>query len=147
MDRRRHLNERRNAAEDGEQPEHRARIRDRQEERLRNVPREVLQRGLAAGRRILIVADYDCDGATGCAVGLRALRMMGATVDYLVPDRFVLGYGLSPEVALLAAERKPDLVITIDNGIGNPIANLVGMSSPNVIGLLNGFADSVWTVR
>jgi single-stranded-DNA-specific exonuclease len=52
---------------------------------------------------MLIVADYDCDGATGCAVGLRALRMMGATVDYLVPDRFTLGYGLSPEVAQLAA--------------------------------------------
>ena len=74
---------------------------------------------IAAGRRILIVADYDCDGATACAVGLRALRMMGATVDYLVPDRFVLGYGLSPEVALLAAERQPDLVVTVDNGIAS----------------------------
>jgi single-stranded-DNA-specific exonuclease len=58
---------------------------------------------IAAQKKILIVADYDCDGATGCAVGLRALRMMGATVDYLVPDRFTLGYGLSPEVAQLAA--------------------------------------------
>jgi single-stranded-DNA-specific exonuclease len=74
---------------------------------------------IAAQRKILIVADYDCDGATGCAVGLRALRMMGATVDYLVPDRFTLGYGLSPEVALLAAERKPDLVVTVDNGIAS----------------------------
>ena len=74
---------------------------------------------IAAGRRILIVADYDCDGATGCAVGLRALRMMGATVDYLVPDRFTLGYGLSPEVAQLAAARQPDLVVTVDNGIAS----------------------------
>ncbi len=74
---------------------------------------------IAAGRGILIVADYDCDGATACAVGLRALRMMGAKVDYLVPDRFVLGYGLSPEVALLAAERQPDLVVTVDNGIAS----------------------------
>ena len=74
---------------------------------------------IAAGRRMLIVADYDCDGATGCAVGLRALRMMGGTVDYLVPDRFTLGYGLSPEVALLAAARSPDLVITVDNGIAS----------------------------
>lgn len=74
---------------------------------------------IAANKRILIVADYDCDGATACAVGLRALRMMGATVDYLVPDRFKLGYGLSIEVARLAAERAPDLVITVDNGIAS----------------------------
>ena len=74
---------------------------------------------IAAGRKILIVADYDCDGATGCAVGLRALRMMGATVDYLVPDRFTLGYGLSSEVAQLAAARQPDLVVTVDNGIAS----------------------------
>jgi single-stranded-DNA-specific exonuclease len=74
---------------------------------------------IAAQKKILIVADYDCDGATGCAVGLRALRMMGATVDYLVPDRFTLGYGLSPEVAQLAAQRKPDLVVTVDNGIAS----------------------------
>ncbi|MBI5791850.1 MAG: single-stranded-DNA-specific exonuclease RecJ [Rhodocyclales bacterium] len=79
----------------------------------------LLADAIAAGRKMLIVADYDCDGATGCAVGLRALRMMGATVDYLVPDRFTLGYGLSPEVARLAAERKPDLVITVDNGIAS----------------------------
>jgi single-stranded-DNA-specific exonuclease len=74
---------------------------------------------IAAQKKILIVADYDCDGATGCAVGLRALRMMGAKVDYLVPDRFTLGYGLSPEVAQLAAQRKPDLVVTVDNGIAS----------------------------
>ena len=79
----------------------------------------LLANTIAAGRSILIVADYDCDGATACAVGLRALRMMGAKVDYLVPDRFVLGYGLSPEVALLAAERRPDLVVTVDNGIAS----------------------------
>ncbi|MBI5898083.1 MAG: single-stranded-DNA-specific exonuclease RecJ [Rhodocyclales bacterium] len=78
-----------------------------------------LAEAIAAGQRLLIVADYDCDGATGCAVGLRALRMMGAAVDYLVPDRFTLGYGLSPEVARLAATRKPDLVITVDNGIAS----------------------------
>ena len=74
---------------------------------------------IAGQKKILIVADYDCDGATGCAVGLRALRMMGATVDYLVPDRFTLGYGLSPEVAQLAAQRQPDLVVTVDNGIAS----------------------------
>jgi single-stranded-DNA-specific exonuclease len=79
----------------------------------------LLADAIAAKRRLLIVADYDCDGATGCAVGLRALRMMGATVDYLVPDRFTLGYGLSLGVAQLAAARKPDLVITVDNGIAS----------------------------
>jgi single-stranded-DNA-specific exonuclease len=79
----------------------------------------LLADAIAAKKRLLIVADYDCDGATACAVGLRALRMMGATVDYLVPDRFKLGYGLSPEVARLAAERRPDVVITVDNGIAS----------------------------
>ena len=72
-----------------------------------------------AQRRILIVADYDCDGATACAVGLRALRQMGATVDYLVPNRFDTGYGLSPEVVRLAAPRQPDLIVTVDNGIAS----------------------------
>jgi single-stranded-DNA-specific exonuclease len=79
----------------------------------------LLADSIAANKRLLIVADYDCDGATACAVGLRGLRMMGATVDYLVPDRFKLGYGLSIEVARLAAERNPDLVITVDNGIAS----------------------------
>jgi single-stranded-DNA-specific exonuclease len=79
----------------------------------------LLADAIAAKKRLLIVADYDCDGATACAVGLRALRMMGATVDYLVPDRFKLGYGLSPEVARLAVERQPDVVITVDNGIAS----------------------------
>jgi single-stranded-DNA-specific exonuclease len=79
----------------------------------------LLADAIAARQKLLIVADYDCDGATACAVGLRALRMMGGRVDYLVPDRFKLGYGLSPEVARLAAERSPDLVITVDNGIAS----------------------------
>ena len=79
----------------------------------------LLADSIAANKRLLIVADYDCDGATACAAGLRGLRMMGATVDYLVPDRFKLGYGLSIEVARLAAERNPDLVITVDNGIAS----------------------------
>ena len=92
---------------------------------------------IAAQRKILIVADYDCDGATGCAVGLRALRMMGATVDYLVPDRFTLGYGLSPEVALLAAARKPDLVVTVDNGI----ASVEGVAELKRLGIATLITD------
>ena len=70
-------------------------------------------------QRILILADYDCDGATACAVGLRALRAMGATVDYLVPDRFRYGYGLTPEIVALAAEQQPQLIVTVDNGIAS----------------------------
>ncbi|MDP2751899.1 MAG: single-stranded-DNA-specific exonuclease RecJ [Rhodocyclaceae bacterium] len=79
----------------------------------------LLADALIAGKKMLIVADYDCDGATACAVGLRALRTLGADVDYLVPDRFTLGYGLSPEVVHLAALHKPELLITVDNGIGS----------------------------
>lgn len=69
--------------------------------------------------RILIVADYDCDGATACAVGILALRAFGARVEYLVPDRFKLGYGLTPELVDIAAEREPDLLVTVDNGIAS----------------------------
>ncbi len=82
-------------------------------------------------RRILIVADYDCDGATACAVGLRTLRQLGASVDYLVPNRLETGYGLSPEVVRLAECKQPDLLITVDNGIssveGIALANQLGM--------------------
>jgi len=67
--------------------------------------------------KLLIVADYDADGATACAVGMLGLTALGARVDYLVPNRFEYGYGLSPEIARLAAEQRPDLLITVDNGI------------------------------
>jgi single-stranded-DNA-specific exonuclease len=67
----------------------------------------------------LIVGDYDSDGATGCAVGLLALREMGAKVDYIVPNRFEFGYGLTPEIVRMAAERQPDILITVDNGIAS----------------------------
>ncbi|MBL0077434.1 MAG: single-stranded-DNA-specific exonuclease RecJ [Rhodocyclaceae bacterium] len=89
---------------------------------------------------LLIVADYDCDGATACAVGLRALRMMGARVDYLVPDRFTLGYGLSPEVVQLAAASKmgkPDIIITVDNGI----ASIEGVAEANRLGIRTLITD------
>ena len=82
----------------------------------------LLADAIAQQRRMLIVADYDCDGATACAVALRALRRMGATVDFLVPDRFETGYGLSPAVVAMAAVHsagKPDLLITVDNGIAS----------------------------
>jgi len=79
----------------------------------------LLADAIAAGRRMLIVADYDCDGATACAVGMRALSAFGASVGYLVPNRFEFGYGLTPEIVALAAQSKPDLLITVDNGIAS----------------------------
>jgi len=79
----------------------------------------LLADAIEAEARLLIVADYDCDGATACAVGLRGLRMLAAgsqaSVDYLVPNRFEYGYGLTPEIVDLAAQRQPDLLITVDN--------------------------------
>lgn len=77
----------------------------------------LLADAIAAKQKLLIVADYDADGATACAVGVRALRSMGAIVDFLVPNRFEHSYGLSPEIAREAAKRSPDLLITVDNGI------------------------------
>ena len=79
----------------------------------------LLADAIAARRRLLIIADYDADGATACAVGMRALSALGAEVDFLVPNRFELGYGLTPELAELAAARKPGLLITVDNGIAS----------------------------
>ncbi|NYT59372.1 single-stranded-DNA-specific exonuclease RecJ [Alcaligenaceae bacterium] len=83
---------------------------------------KVLADAIQARKKLLIVADYDCDGATACAVGLRALRSMGANVDFLVPNRFETGYGLSPAVVELAVQHaagKPDMLITVDNGIAS----------------------------
>lgn len=71
-------------------------------------------------KRIVIIGDFDADGATSSALMMRALRMFGAQqVTYLVPNRFTFGYGLTPEIVELAAERKPDLLITVDNGISS----------------------------
>jgi single-stranded-DNA-specific exonuclease len=77
---------------------------------------------LAQKQAILIVADYDCDGATACAVAIRGLNMLGASpgqVQYLVPDRVKFGYGLSPELAIEALKFGPQLLITVDNGIAS----------------------------
>jgi len=71
-------------------------------------------------KKMTIVADYDCDGATACATALRGLRSMGARVDYIVPNRFEYGYGLTPEIVeLTAREKSPDIIITVDNGIAS----------------------------
>ncbi|WP_398310396.1 single-stranded-DNA-specific exonuclease RecJ [Zoogloea sp.] len=80
---------------------------------------QILADAIEAGARMVIVADYDCDGATACAVGIRALRAFGAEVGYLVPNRFEYGYGLTPAIVELAAGMEPDLLITVDNGIAS----------------------------
>ncbi len=97
----------------------------------------LLADAIAADKRLLIVADYDADGATACAVGVRALRAFGARVEYLVPDRFKLGYGLTPELVAIAAESKPDLLITVDNGI----ASIEGVARANELGIATLITD------
>ncbi len=97
----------------------------------------LLADAIAAGRQLLIVADYDCDGATACAVGVRALRAFGAKVSYLVPNRFDYGYGLTPEVVRLAAAQKPDVIITVDNGI----ASVEGVAEAKRLGIATLVTD------
>jgi single-stranded-DNA-specific exonuclease len=97
----------------------------------------LLAEAIAAGRRLLIIADYDADGATACAVGMRALRAFGANVDYLVPDRFKLGYGLTPELVDLASLKKPELLITVDNGI----ASVEGVARARSLGIATLITD------
>jgi single-stranded-DNA-specific exonuclease len=88
---------------------------------LANVDIAAVRLAHAIERRecVLIVAAYDADGATACAVGLLGLRAMGADVDFLVPNRFEFGYGLTPEIVAIAAQRAPRLLVTVDNGIAS----------------------------
>jgi len=82
-------------------------------------------------QRLLIIADYDADGATACAVGVRGLRLLGAQVDFIVPNRLEHGYGLTPDIVKLAAARQPDLLVTVDNGI----AAVDGVAAANALGI------------
>ncbi len=92
----------------------------------------LLADAIAQGRRICIVADYDCDGATACAVAVRGLRLLGAAhVAYLVPDRVVDGYGLTPPIAQRVKAQGADLLVTVDNGI----ASVEGVAQANALGL------------
>ena len=97
----------------------------------------LLADAIEAGARMLIVADYDCDGATACAVGVRGLRAMGGQVDYIVPNRFEYGYGLTPAIVELAALREPDLLITVDNGI----ASVDGVRAAQELGIATLITD------
>ena len=91
----------------------------------------LLADAILQNKSLLVVGDYDCDGATATAVAIRALRSMGANVDYLVPNRFEYGYGLTPEIVALAATRSPDMIITVDNGI----ASVEGVAKANALGI------------
>ncbi|AXE61934.1 single-stranded-DNA-specific exonuclease RecJ [Candidatus Thioglobus sp. NP1] len=86
-----------------------------------NIALELLERAIYEDKKILIIGDFDADGATASAVAIKALRLMGAKyVDFLVPNRFKHGYGLSPEIVNEAKiEKEPDLIITVDNGISS----------------------------
>ena len=90
-----------------------------------------LAEAIAYAQPILIIADYDADGATACAVALRGLRMLGAKVDFLVPNRFAYGYGLTPALVDLAATYQPKLLLTVDNGI----ASIDGAAHAKALGM------------
>ncbi|WP_311969059.1 single-stranded-DNA-specific exonuclease RecJ [Pseudomonas baltica] len=92
----------------------------------------LLVTALEQRQRILIVGDFDADGATASTVGVLGLRLLGAAhVDYLVPSRFKFGYGLTPEIVAVALEREPQLLVTVDNGI----SSIEGVAAAKAAGL------------
>jgi single-stranded-DNA-specific exonuclease len=93
---------------------------------------ELLADAIEGEARVVIVGDFDADGATSSALAVSVLRQMGLKeVSYLVPNRFEYGYGLSPEIVALAAEREPDLIVTVDNGI----SSLAGVATAQGLGI------------
>lgn len=93
---------------------------------------QLLAQALKQRQRILIVGDFDADGATASCVGMLGLRMLGAAhVDYLVPNRFDYGYGLTPEIVAVALQRQPDVLVTVDNGI----SSIEGVAAAKAAGL------------
>lgn len=93
---------------------------------------DLLESALTRQARLLIVGDFDADGATSCALGVSALRAMGAqSVAYLVPNRFEYGYGLTPEIVAVALQRQPEVLITVDNGI----SSVEGVAAAKAAGL------------
>jgi single-stranded-DNA-specific exonuclease len=96
------------------------------------VAADLIDAHLRRGSPIVVVGDFDCDGATASAIVVRALRRMGAEgASFLVPDRFKYGYGLTPGIVHLAAERKPGLLITVDNGV----SSLAGVAAARALGI------------
>ncbi len=92
---------------------------------------KLLADAIAANKKLLVIGDYDADGATATAVAVKGLKSMGANVDFLVPNRFEYGYGLTPEIVQLASTLNPDILITVDNGI----ASIDGVAAANLLGL------------
>ncbi|MDG2046551.1 MAG: single-stranded-DNA-specific exonuclease RecJ [Halioglobus sp.] len=98
----------------------------------------MLADALARDDRIVVIGDFDADGATSTALAVSALTAFGAgNVDYLVPNRFEYGYGLTPEIVALAAADKPDLIITVDNGI----SSLEGVAAAREFGISTLITD------
>jgi len=91
----------------------------------------LLADAIAANRKLMVIADYDADGATACAVAVRGLRAFGAQIDFIVPNRFEYGYGLTPEIVHLAFQSRPDILVTVDNGI----ASVEGVAEANRLGM------------
>jgi single-stranded-DNA-specific exonuclease len=91
----------------------------------------LLADAITADKKLMVIADYDADGATACAVAVRGLRAFGARIDFIVPNRFEYGYGLTPEIVHLAANDDPDILITVDNGI----ASVDGVAEANRLGM------------
>jgi single-stranded-DNA-specific exonuclease len=93
---------------------------------------QLLADAIHSNKKLCIVADYDCDGATACAIAIRGLKLLGAKyVNYIVPDRVVDGYGLTPPISQRVKDSGADLLITVDNGI----ASLEGVASAKALGL------------
>jgi single-stranded-DNA-specific exonuclease len=98
----------------------------------------MLADAIASDARIVVIGDFDADGATSTALAVTALRAFGATqVGYLVPNRFAYGYGLTPEIVELAARDRPDLIITVDNGV----SSLEGVAAARRLGIATLITD------
>ena len=97
-----------------------------------DIAAEIVSAAVIENKRIVVVGDFDADGATSCAVMIRSLRAFGLDdVEYLVPNRFDFGYGLSPQIVDVAARSRPDLIITVDNGI----SSIDGVNRANELGI------------
>jgi single-stranded-DNA-specific exonuclease len=92
---------------------------------------KLLADAIQENKKLLVIGDYDADGATATAVAVKGLRAFGANVGFLVPNRFLYGYGLTPEIVALAAIQNPDVIVTVDNGI----ASVEGVASANALGI------------
>lgn len=97
-----------------------------------DIAAEIVAQAIIENKRIIVVGDFDADGATSCAVMIRSLKAFGLNnVDYLVPNRFDYGYGLSPQIVDVAARSRPDLIVTVDNGI----SSIDGVRRANELGI------------